>query len=292
MVLALVAVLSGGPAEGQSAVTLERVEVALWPEYDRPGMLVIYRVALAPSTTLPASLSFTIPAAVGVPNAVAQQSGGNLVTLPYDRVVDGETAEIRFAASERMIQLEYYDPTLEREGDARSYTYDWAGDYAVSDLTFTVQEPAGATEFATSPPAAASAIGADGLAYHTLPTGSMAPGQTARVAISYSRAGEDLTVQIAPPPVSAAPPAAAGPPATRTAGSQGDWTTAVVVALLVLGVAGLALGIAGRMRRGAAVERGGPTGGRKSGRFCTACGEPLRAGDRFCAGCGKRARNG
>ncbi len=68
---ALFASITPAPAaHGQAAVSLERVEVAVWPEYDRPGALVIYRIAIAPATTLPASLSFTLPAAVGVPNAV------------------------------------------------------------------------------------------------------------------------------------------------------------------------------------------------------------------------------
>jgi hypothetical protein len=283
-----------GVAIGQSAVSLDRVEVALWPEYDRPGVLVIYRIAIAPSTSLPAPLSITIPTAAGVPNAVAQLSGGSLISLPYDRVVEGDRAVIRFAASEPTVQIEYYDPSIDRADGTRSFVYEWPGDYSVGDLSFKVQEPAGVQEFATSPPAGSAAVGADGLAYHALDTGSMAQGQTARVALSYRKEGEQLTVQVAPPPTAAPPTPQQAPPSTSSAnrgsgGSGSDWTTYLIAGVLVLGLAGLALGLAARFRdRGVAERSPAPRGGGK--RFCTACGASLRTGDRFCGSCGRKAR--
>jgi hypothetical protein len=282
------------PVHAQSSVLLERVEVALWPEYDRPGVLVIYRISLAPSTALPAPLTFTVPAAVGPPNAVAQMSGGNLVTLPYERVVDGDNAELRFAASERIIQLEYYDPSIAREADGRSFTYRWPGDYQVTALTFSIQEPAGAQEVQLTPPAGAAVIGADGLAYHTVTLGTLAAGQSSQVSLAYDKVGDALTSASLP-----APPPVAAPGSTADTGGGGaravssptsPWQTAAIAALLVLGLVGLTIGLLARFRPQPGAARGARRKGRTGG-FCTQCGKGLSAGDRFCAGCGRPARS-
>ena len=289
----LIGMVPLAPARGQSSVLLERVEVALWPEYDRPGVLVIYRISLDASTALPAPMSFTLPAAVGVPNAVAQMRDGSLVMLPYDRVVEGETAELRFAASERIIQLEYYDPAVTRDGDARSFTYRWPGDYAVTGLTFSIQEPAGAQQFQLTPPAAAAVIGADGLAYHTITLGTVAAGQSAQVSIAYDKEGEALTSEILPPPAPVTSPSpggntggTGGAPATAM---QKEWQFALVAALLVLGLVGLVIGLLVRLRPQAESSPAAPRKGRGRG-FCTQCGTALAAADRFCSGCGRAAR--
>ncbi|HJS30103.1 MAG TPA: hypothetical protein VJ768_10805, partial [Anaerolineales bacterium] len=78
----LLSVLLIPGARAQAEVTLEEANIALWPEYDRPGMLVIYRITLSPTVALPAALEFNIPAAAGVPNAVAETGlDGNLYSV-------------------------------------------------------------------------------------------------------------------------------------------------------------------------------------------------------------------
>lgn len=54
-------------AFAQGNLTLSSVEVDLWPEYDQPAVLVIYRVVLPASVVLPADLTLRIPAAAGEP---------------------------------------------------------------------------------------------------------------------------------------------------------------------------------------------------------------------------------
>ena len=48
-------------AQAQEPVRFSEVEVSLWPEYDRPTVLVIYRITLSADTTLPVNLSVQIP---------------------------------------------------------------------------------------------------------------------------------------------------------------------------------------------------------------------------------------
>ena len=55
----------------QQSHTFDEFEIALWPEYDRMAMLVIYQVSLSPDTPLPATVRLSIPASVGEPHALA-----------------------------------------------------------------------------------------------------------------------------------------------------------------------------------------------------------------------------
>lgn len=61
------------PVRAQQGVTFESVQIDLWPEYDRPDMLVVYRFVLAADAQLPTELSLRIPAAAGTPNAASDQ---------------------------------------------------------------------------------------------------------------------------------------------------------------------------------------------------------------------------
>ena len=57
----------------QEAVSIQTLQIEVWPEYDRPAALVIYHITLASSVKLPAELSVRIPASTGGPSAVAEQ---------------------------------------------------------------------------------------------------------------------------------------------------------------------------------------------------------------------------
>ena len=58
-------------ALAQTDTEVEQFEVILWPEYDRPNILVINKVRFTDETSLPATVSLVIPKTAGEPHAVA-----------------------------------------------------------------------------------------------------------------------------------------------------------------------------------------------------------------------------
>ena len=54
-------------AGAQESTSLESLAIDLWPEYDRPSMLVIYKAVLSPEVTLPTEITFRIPVEAGLP---------------------------------------------------------------------------------------------------------------------------------------------------------------------------------------------------------------------------------
>ncbi len=111
--LLIVLLLSASSVRAQNPVTLSSSQVQIWPEYDKPSVLVIYQMTLPASTIFPVDLSIRIPAAAGDPNAVAiRQVDGTLLNADYTRQVSGEWATISFTTTASEIQLEYYDPSI------------------------------------------------------------------------------------------------------------------------------------------------------------------------------------
>ena len=71
-------------ASAQSSIVIDQMMIEIWPEYDREDVLVIYRISLDGSITLPAQISLLIPREAGEPYNIAMQDvDGLLYSLPY-----------------------------------------------------------------------------------------------------------------------------------------------------------------------------------------------------------------
>ncbi len=244
-VLCAVLVGPGGRvASAQSQVALERFEVQLWPDYDKPATLVMYRARLAADTSLPTEVSFRIPSSVGEPHAVAFRADGDrLLLADHTREVDGEWATIRIRTNSRDVQLEYYAPILSLEGK-RVFTYTWPGDMKVDKFIYGAQQPAAASAFEVTPPATEQVARADGLLVHTADLGAVAKGKTVEVRISYESDGTLSAKAAAAKPSNPAParresapsgaaPASQTPPVAATSGAGDDWIIWLVLGLTV-----------------------------------------------------------
>lgn len=271
----------------QSEVVFSSLGIDLWPDYDRPGVLVIYRANIAPGVALPAPITLRIPAAAGAPSAVAERrADGELINLEYGRRVEGETALIDMTVSRPIVQLEYYDPSIERDGAQRSFTFTWPGDYEVGELSISAQQPDLARGLTVDPPATARSTGADGLLYHTVSFTGVDAGESVALRVSYEKANDQLSLETMAP----AEPETTPPPQSTGTGET-ELVVIVVIALLAAALVVVAFALFRRRRgaRGAAgADRAG--GGPRGTRFCTQCGAGADADDRFCGNCGTPIR--
>jgi hypothetical protein len=283
---------------GQGQPQITQLMVELWPEYDRPTMLVIYRLVLEPQTSFPVDLTFRIPTIAGEPNAVAvRQMDGSLVYATYERQVIGELAFITVTATSPEVQLEYYDPLLEIDGQQRHYEFRWLGDYSVDSLTMRVQQPIGANQIRFSPDLGSPEEGEDGLLYYTEEVGALEAGQSFVVEIDYQKSTDALSAESL----------SVEPSAPITDETQGR-VNLLSVLPWVLGAFGIFLIGGGvwwywqsgveaaparsRRRRKAARERKTDLpSSHERAIYCHQCGKRANAGDRFCRYCGTRLRS-
>jgi hypothetical protein len=295
--LSLILAMAPAGALAQEPLALSAVKVSLWPEFDRPNTLVIYRLTLPPQTTLPVEMSVRIPASTGSLNAVAaNHPDGSLLNLTYSLEDDGEWTRVVFQATTPEVQLEYYDNSLVKEGTARRYEYRWPGDYAANSFVIEVQQPVGASDMRISPSLGAGNPGSDGLNYYTSEVGPLSQGQGFTISLAYQKADDSLSQDS----VSVAPSA---PLVDSASGS--NWSSALPYLLGGLGVLLLGGGAywywrSGqqeapqvRRKRGArrkAAERSEPPGEASGYVYCHHCGKRAAQGDRFCRACGTQLR--
>ncbi len=280
-----------------SGRTLRSLEVDIWPEYDRPTVLVIYHITLPTDVDLPLELRFRIPNAAGEPHALAvREADGSLISIPYTRNVVGEWSEIVFSTTMPEIQLEYYDPTLKKEGSQRTFYYQWPGDYAVEELTIQIQQPIGATEMKITPNTTNAAIGKDGLTYYVMQVNALAKDQGFEVSINYQKPNDSLTAESLQVEPSA--PVGSVTSTTPMTGNFLPWLLGGLGFFLIVGAVTWWFWQARTVkppqkanrprRRRLVIEQKEviPEGAV----YCHHCGKRAMAGDRFCRACGTKLR--
>ncbi|MBG7609510.1 MAG: zinc ribbon domain-containing protein [Anaerolineae bacterium] len=291
----LLIILTFGAAQAQEAVNLSFLQVDLWPEYDRPEVLVIYRIQLASDLTLPQDVTFRIPASVGEPHAVAfQQPGGSLLTANYTRRVDGEWALITVTASTPNIQIEYYDSTLEKTASDRHYQFTWTSEYAVDEMIVKVQQPPTATNISVEPDLGSFQAGPDGLTYYDLKIGAISTGDAVSVKLDYQKDNDLLSIEnfdVSAP--------IQGETSNQVDASMTDWLPWILGALGLVLVVG-SIGWYWQTTRQNEPERKSTHRGRRSSSpsqspseagstfHCHQCGKRAAKNDRFCRVCGTK----
>lgn len=297
--LALAAVGVGlglSPAAAQTAPVVDVLRVSVWPEYDQPAALLLYRLSLAPSTALPAPIRLPIPASVTDLNAVATLNAqGSLVDAVYTRETAGNVSWVVMNSASLEIQIEFYLP-LARSGDTRSFTFTWPGGLAASDFVFEAQEPVGATDFQMEPAAQSASAGEFGLTYRQARIGPLDAAATPVLAISYRRTTDQFSAVLVAEQTPLGTPESAG-------GGTPDLSTYLPWALLALGLLLMAGGVIyyvrtlrpsarNRQRHRPATSEAPDDGeGIASTVYCHNCGTRASASDRFCRRCGTQLRH-
>ena len=110
LLVLIFALLGLSVALAQRDVALAPLLIDIRPEYDQSAILVIYQATLSPDVSLPAELTFRIPASAGEPYALAtEEPDGSLSSVANTRELRGDVALIKFTAHLPKTQLEYYE---------------------------------------------------------------------------------------------------------------------------------------------------------------------------------------
>jgi hypothetical protein len=306
--LSLWLALPGRAAAQTPAPSLDFLLVEIWPEYDRPEVLIIYQGTLAETTPLPAQLTFPLPDYIEALHVVAIQQEGVLVEADPGsfalRREAGTTTLAMTLTTSRQFHFEYYDPViLNRQADLRTVNFQAFAPYPIQQTRLQVKEPAAASTFSLRPLPENSQFGQDGLRYSTLTLPPLSESGVFTVSASYRRSTDQVSTQIFDPP--AAPPAGRvefGEPATSvpTEVNLGYILIGTGVVLLV-GAAGAWWWLSRKMRpakvvqphpkvRPGAARPSQPASSADPAGYCYRCGAPLRAEANYCHHCGAERR--
>ena len=278
----------------QGSAPLARLQIALWPEYDRPALLVILRGMVGDEVTLPASVQLGLPPDVPDLHAVAylDESRQTLVDLPdFQLETSGALRTLRLTTPARQFHVEYYSGDgIERQGTVRSIAYAFTATVAVADLQMEVQQPFGSNEFDSNPRPDTTEARGDGLTYAIYRMGALAAGESRRLQVTYRRTTDALSVPEMPSSAQATP-SPGGLVAPGDPADSGSLQWIVVTVIVVAAVGGVAFSLGRRSVRAAAIPgRQRAMENAAQATYCHRCGSRLRADGAFCHVCGTARR--
>jgi hypothetical protein len=281
VLLPLTAARAQGPVAG-----LENLAIFLWPDYDRPAVLVLLTGTLAPDVPLPAIVRVPLPADAQL-NAVARIDDRERMIddIPYST----EAGELTLTTPDPRFQVEYYIPYRIEDGQ-HVFRFAWLSDLSVERSEIAVQQPAFAGSLSSEPAAERVVEGRDGLTYHQLPARALPAGQPFSLEVRYPMASTRLSVERRGGGVGDPTAAAPAEPA-RAPGSAFGWPLIAAV----IGVGLVSALVTWRLaRRGAEPGDPGPQQREEASarHYCHACGRPVAAEDRFCSDCGADLEGG
>lgn len=287
LVVSLVLALSANLAYAADPLSLLELKISLWPEYDQPGMLVIYRGQVDQPTPAEAAIQLQIPASAASSLQVAYSDTGQLYNIQHTDTVNGALMTIAFTTPNGSFQLEYYDSSLDLSSPNRHYSFAATTPYLTQNLILEVQQPAGASPLTTNPPLGNLIPGPDGLNYETQIRSNVPAHDPIQVDLSYTKTTSLLTVN------NPNPQATPEPSASQASNS---WLYGL------LGLAGIALVIGGLIwftrpklktnkSRRSERKKPAPAAVPAQSVFCQQCGQKAKAGDQFCRRCGTALRH-
>jgi hypothetical protein len=271
-------------------------EVELWPEYDRPSVLVILRGAFVDGTALPLAVGLDVPAGVDV-NAVAyQDETGNLISVPWQAAASATGGQqITFDLEQTAFVVEYYADIL-TPPPARSFQLEQPVPYDAQGVALYLRQPSRASDMEITPAMESAGVDSLGNPQYSLSLGAMSAGDVIAVSASYTKPDAEPSVSTSVPPagdIEASP--STGIPEWL------PWAAGIVLGALL--VAGGIIGFSGLRRSGDTSRQARRRRERDSGKapkakpakapgtsgqraYCSQCGQKFQENDKFCRACG------
>jgi hypothetical protein len=138
-------VLAGGD------LTIGRMKIAIWPEYDDPGVLVIYDGRFADSSRFPLKTSFFLPKDAVISDACSLSPKGQHFCQLYETVNKGEFNEVTLFLPFPNFYLSFHTYPDGGKTDNKAIDYRVRTNHTIETLEMDIQQPLRSTMFNISP---------------------------------------------------------------------------------------------------------------------------------------------
>ena len=274
-------------------------EVDIRPEFDNPQVLVIYHIVLAADTKLPATVTIALPGRIGTPTALAwvDPSDGSLYNLTYQSKLENDLVKVTFTTTGSEIQLEYYDPNLNKSGTGRNFNYAWMGNFDVDNFSIHIQPPVGAQKIVITPSLGGPQFSDSGVEFYYAKLGAITSTNSFNINIEYEKLTDELSIEKLP--------------VTSTAPIDDSTTGRTSIQEIIPWIAGLLLLILAasiawwiwisrhsesrrdnRLKRHLSAQKAQKSEEREADYiYCLQCGQRAAPGDLFCRSCGTKLKD-
>lgn len=150
----------GGIADGTDR-TIGRMKVSVMPEYDDPGVLIVYDGRFAEASGYPVRTSFFIPKGSVISDACSLSHEGQHFCQLYKTVNRGTYDEVSLVLPYPNFYLSFHTPRLEARSGAKNIDYRLKVNNAVRSLEFDFQQPLRSSDFRIQLPSGAVPLRAE-----------------------------------------------------------------------------------------------------------------------------------
>ncbi|MEE2876618.1 MAG: hypothetical protein VX822_02390 [Candidatus Neomarinimicrobiota bacterium] len=253
--------------------------IALWPEYDRPGVLVILTGEIE-SDRLPLRIRTPMPGNADVVMAMGQEGGGaDLSPVQISREETGMWIDTLFV--EPQFQIEFYFDPFDGD-DKRKGEYLFQINHPLNTYHVAVQVPLGSEEFVFSESEVDSIQDEHGLQYIRKRFVGLSAYSPKPFSFSYTNKSGGLTVNILQQMLDVMPTQELQTESQTEALNR--YRLPTYEPYLILGVVVILIGAVfwrSEKRRGSLLEKYGKN-------FCSNCSSRIDGSGNFCSNCGMK----
>lgn len=179
----------------EKTISISKLGISLWPEYDNNQVLVIYRGNVSGDVQLPVEIQLNILPGSTDPHVASVTLTGEHIHDPFEVKVDDKGTYVSFMLKERDFHLEYYFNPFTPGVNDKIFKYSYTTYYPIINFSYEVQQPVAAFDFQTTPISFQEFTDDMGITHSQVSAGSLAAGETKHVSVSYFRSGLETSLQ-------------------------------------------------------------------------------------------------
>ena len=253
----------------------EELDFAIFPEYDRPGVLILMDGKLR-QDVLPITLEFLIPDEADTVGATFSEGDEELFEVAVVERVDGKWAVIDIPKGNKILRTGfYYDPFT--DSVERNIDYLIELNQPLEHFHIQVQKPLTAESFRNDDPTAEkTGDPSHGFTNYTILVNGLAAGEQKRISFSYQNPSGKLSMEVLQQMMAAEPSSSSGDDSSlQTSVNEHDesfkHTMPTWQPLLILSTVALIVGVVYATQ---------------NKRLCPTCKTPNSGRSKFCSSCG------
>ncbi len=176
-------------------LSIGRMRVAIWPEYDDPSVLVIYDGKLDEDVRFPVKTSFLIPKGAVISDACSLSFSGQHFCQLYKTINRGAFDEVRLLLPYPNFYLSFHSSLVDTKNEKRAFDYKVKANHSIKTMEVDIQQPLRTTEFKLLPAGAASSIEKD-FTHFRYTFGPISAGEEKAFKVSYLKKDQKPSVDI------------------------------------------------------------------------------------------------
>src|SRR5215813_12421765 len=168
-------------------LVMARLRLSIWPEYDDPRVLIMFRGEMTPRQAFPASITLPIPKGAEIIGAGMVSEQNELLLHPH-QVLPGntqDTLQLNLPVPRFFVEF-YYNP-FTTSGPEKRFVYPAPTTYPIELFEVDIQQPLKSTAFTLDPAPMERTTDNQGFTYHQFTYRDVGKGQSQTFTIAYTK---------------------------------------------------------------------------------------------------------